>query len=66
MHGFFVDTEWRSLPFKQILDIFPDTDTPVGVPVTKPAPGIVVVLRSKVTILAQVFVNLNYKRLIIN
>ena len=65
IHEFVVSAERHILLVEQLLDIFSDTNTPLRIFVTESASGVVVALRSKVTILAQIFVNLNPRYLII-
>ena len=65
IHEFVVSAEWHILLFEQLLNIFSDANTSMRVSVTEPTSGVVVVLRSKVTILVQVFVSLDYRHLII-
>ena len=59
IHEFFVGAERHILLVEQLSDIFPDADTPLRISVTESASGVVVAFRSKVTVLAQIFVNLN-------
>ena len=59
IHEFVVSAERHILLLEQLLNIFPDADTSLRISVTESASGVVVALRSKVTILAQIFVNLD-------
>ena len=65
IHEFIVSAERHILLVEQLLDIFSDTNASLRISVTESASGVVVVLRSKVTILAHIFVNLNPRCLII-
>ena len=65
IHEFVVSAEWHILLLEQLLNIFPDAHTSMRVSVTESTSGVVVALRSKVTVLAQIFVNLNPRCLII-